>query len=115
MIQDIAPFHFNNEWHKLQPEENDWIICMQERKILLRGTKEDISFPRYHELKEQVQNGDRFVYLFAVGEERFFLYQQHQYKEREELNLIHLEQSYVKKQSMKFEEQFCAKKAARKF
>lgn len=44
MIQDIAPFHFNNEWHKLQPEENDWIICMQERKILLRGTKEDISF-----------------------------------------------------------------------
>ena len=110
MIQDIAPFHFNNEWHKLQPEENDWIICMQERKILLRGTKEDISFPRYHELKEQVQNGDRFVYLFAVGEERFFLYQQHQYKEREELNLIHLEQSYVKKQSMKFEEQFCAKK-----
>ena len=67
MIQDIAPFHFNNEWHKLQPEENDWIICMQERKILLRGTKEDISFPRYHELKEQVQNGDRFVYLFAVG------------------------------------------------
>ena len=92
MIQDIAPFHFNNEWHKLQPEENDWIICMQERKILLRGTKEDISFPRYHELKEQVQNGDRFVYLFAVGEERFFLYQQHQYKEREELNLVHLQQ-----------------------
>lgn len=92
MIQDIAPFHFNNEWHKLQPEENDWIICMQERKILLRGTKEDVSFPRYHELKEQVQNGDRFVYLFAVGEERFFLYQQHQYKEREELNLVHLQQ-----------------------
>ncbi len=92
MIQDIAPFHFNNEWHKLQPEENDWIICMQERKILLRGTKEAISFPQYHELKGQVQNGDRFVYLFAVGEERFFLYQQHQYKEREELNLVHLQQ-----------------------
>ncbi|WP_294785445.1 NAD(+) diphosphatase [uncultured Eubacterium sp.] len=92
MIQDIAPFHFNNEWHKLQPEDKDWIICMQERKILLRGTKEDISFPRYDELKEEVQNGDRFVYLFAVGEERFFLYQQHQYKEREELNLVHLQQ-----------------------
>lgn len=99
MIQDIAPFHFNNEWHKLQPEENDWIICMQERKILLRGTKEEISFPRYHEFKEQVQNGDRFVYLFAVGEERFFLYQQHQYKEREELNLVHLQQTFAKKQS----------------
>lgn len=99
MIQDIAPFHFNNEWHKLQPEENDWIICMQERKILLRGTREDISFPRYHELKEQVQNGDRFVYLFAVGEERFFLYQQHQYKEREELNLLHQQLSVGKKQS----------------
>ena len=98
MIQDIAPFHFNNEWHKLQPEENDWIICMQERKILLRGSKKDISFPRYHELKEQVQNGDRFVYLFAVGEERFFLYQQHQYKEREELNLVHMGQFCAKKQ-----------------
>lgn len=98
MIQDIAPFHFYNEWHKLQPEENDWIICIQERKILLRGTKEEISFPRYHEFKEQVQNGDRFVYLFAVGEERFFLYQQHQYKEREELNLVHLQQTFAKKQ-----------------
>ena len=81
---------------------------MQERKILLRGTKEAISFPRYHELKEQVQNGDRFVYLFAVGEERFFLYQQHQYKEREELNLVHLEQSFAKKQLVHFEEQLKA-------
>lgn len=70
MIQDVH-HSFYNEWHKLQPEKNDWIICMQERKILLRGTREDISFPRYHELKEQVQNGDRFVYLFAVGEDDF--------------------------------------------
>lgn len=93
MIQDIAPYHFNNEWHKLQPNDQDWIICMQDRKLLLRGTKEAISFPRYLELREQVQNGDRFVYLFAVGEERFFLYQQHQYKEREELNLMQLQKA----------------------
>ena len=63
---------------------------MQERKILVRGVQNAICFPRYAEIKSQVQNGDRFVYLFAVGKERFFLYQQHQYKEREELNLMHL-------------------------
>lgn len=93
MIQDIAPYHFNNEWHKLQPDDQDWIICMQDRKLLLRGTKEKIRFPRYLELREQVQNGDRFVYLFSIGEERFFLYQQHQYKEREELNLMQLQKA----------------------
>ena len=93
MIQDIAPLHLYNEWHNIQPEKDDWIICMQDRKILVRGTQNDICFPRYAQIKPQVQNGDRFVYLFAVGEERFFLYQQHQYKEREELNLTHLCQS----------------------
>ena len=90
MIQDIAPLHLYNEWHNVQPEKDDWVICMQERKILVRGVQNAICFPRYAEIKSQVQNGDRFVYLFAVGEERFFLYQQHQYKEREELNLMHL-------------------------
>ena len=90
MIQDIAPLHLYNEWHNVQPEKDDWVICMQERKILVRGVQNAICFPRYAEIKSQVQNGDRFVYLFAVGEERFFLYQQHQYKDREELNLMHL-------------------------
>ena len=85
MIQDIAPLHLYNEWHNVQPEKDDWVICMQERKILVRGVQNAICFPRYAEIKSQVQNGDRFVYLFAVGEERFFLYQQHQYKDREEL------------------------------
>ena len=81
MIQDIAPLHLYNEWHNVQPEKDDWVICMQERKILVRGVQNAICFPRYAEIKSQVQNGDRFVYLFAVGEERFFLYQQHQYKD----------------------------------
>ena len=36
MIQDIAPLHLYNEWHNVQPEKDDWVICMQERKILER-------------------------------------------------------------------------------
>ena len=96
MIQDIAPFQFHNEWQKLQPEDEDWIICIKERKILLRGTKENISFPRFREIRQQVRDGDHFVYLFAVSGERFFLCQQHQYKERKESDLVHLNQDMEK-------------------
>ena len=65
MIQDIAPLHLYNEWHNVQPEKDDWVICMQERKILVRGVQNAICFPRYAEIKSQVQNGDRFVYLLG--------------------------------------------------
>ena len=61
MIQDIAPLHLYNEWHNVQPEKDDWVICMQERKILVRGVQNAICFPRYAEIKSQVQNGDRLL------------------------------------------------------
>lgn len=110
MIQDIAPLHLYNEWHNVQPEKDDWVICMQERKILVRGVQNAICFPRYAEIKSQVQNGDRFVYLFAVGEERFFLYQQHQYKEREELNLMHLCRSVENREKILSRSRDCFRK-----
>ena len=42
MIQDIAPLHLYNEWHNVQPEKDDWVSCMQERKILVRGVQNAI-------------------------------------------------------------------------
>lgn len=32
MIQDIAPLHLYNEWHNVQPEKDDWVICSRNGK-----------------------------------------------------------------------------------
>lgn len=72
MIQDIAPLHLYNEWHNVQPEKDDWVICMQERKILVRGVQNAICFPRYAEIKSQVQNGDSFCISVCCWGGAFF-------------------------------------------
>lgn len=74
MVQDIAPFHFDNSWENLQPNPEDWIIECREHKLLIGGDKSDISFPRFSQLCQKVRENDTFLYLFAVGGERYFLH-----------------------------------------
>lgn len=73
MIQDLAPLHFDNAYHNVQPEEKDIVISLRQDQILLAGEKNGIRFPVFGDLPEQYCSGHTFTYLFSIGESHFFL------------------------------------------
>ncbi|MCC8151607.1 MAG: hypothetical protein LIO96_09205 [Lachnospiraceae bacterium] len=77
MIQDLAPLHFENAYHNIKPEDGDHIISISAGRILLGGENQKIIFPQLADLSKQDQSGGSFIYLFAIGKERFFSWQGH--------------------------------------
>lgn len=73
MIQDLAPLHFDNTYHNLQPEGQDFIISLKQNRILIRVEQDRICFPVFGNLPEKYCSEHDFTYLFAVGDNRFFL------------------------------------------
>ncbi|MCD8325067.1 MAG: NAD(+) diphosphatase [Clostridiales bacterium] len=73
MIQDLGSLHFENSYHNVRPTADDRIISMSGGQILLGGEKQDIAFPRFAELSEGDRQGGDFTYLFAIGDDHFFL------------------------------------------
>lgn len=73
MIQDLAPMHFDNTYHNIQPKKDDTVISLKNHQILLAGEKGRISFPAFGDLPEQYSREHTFTYLFAVDDRRFFL------------------------------------------
>lgn len=69
MIQDIAPYIFDNQYKNITPQGKDYLLAYDGRKVLVKESEEGISFPSFSELK-----GDyNCTYLFSVGDRRFFL------------------------------------------
>ncbi|MCD7866099.1 MAG: NAD(+) diphosphatase [Clostridiales bacterium] len=73
MIQDLAPLHFDNTYHSIQPQAGDRIISLRKGDILIRGNLHAIDLPRFEDLLSSYICEHTFTYLFAIGEERFFL------------------------------------------
>ncbi len=101
MIQDLAPLHFDNTYYyDARPRTGDRMIVLRNGKILIRGELTGIELPRFEELTdmdlprfealtdtdlprfEHLTGTDQtsprspahaFTYLFAMGDERFFL------------------------------------------
>ncbi len=73
MIQDLAPLHFDNTYHSVQPQAGDRIISLRKGDILIRGDLHAIDLPRFEDLLSSYICEHTFTYLFAIGEERFFL------------------------------------------
>ncbi|MCD7921087.1 MAG: NAD(+) diphosphatase [Clostridiales bacterium] len=90
MIQDLAPLHFDNTYYyDARPRTGDRIIALRDGKILIRGELTGIELPRFEDLTDtDLSQPDAltdtdlspfrspahaFTYLFAIGDERFFL------------------------------------------
>jgi len=73
MIQDLAPLHFDNTYHSVQPQAGDRVISLRGAEILIRGDLHGIDLPRFESLPSAYIAAHMFTYLFAIGEERFFL------------------------------------------
>jgi len=77
MIQDIAPLRLANEYQNKKVQKNDRLIGFSGKKIFLWQTDEGITYPTYEEMENACRKQERAVpecrFLFAIGEEKFFL------------------------------------------
>lgn len=73
MIQDIMPLHLDNTYYDRKPKADDYLICLRDGSILIGGDRSGIAFPRYQSVDVSERKETTFTYLFAIGEERFFL------------------------------------------
>lgn len=76
MIQDIAPYKFNNEYRHIMPEEESIIMFFCNDKLAVREKHKDssnnkihIEFPRYKTVKEAVKSP---IYLFEIDGVSYF-------------------------------------------
>ena len=71
MIQDIHPVHYNNHYEPLTPGASDHIICFHDNKFYVHYSEKDqkLVFPKWGEFLGCSES----VYLFSLGEDKFFL------------------------------------------
>ena len=74
MIQDISPSVFHNQYMDLVPEDDDIVLAFNGRYILLHEDGERFCCPKVSDLLAAGGNKDDLQYLFAVDDNRFFLY-----------------------------------------
>ena len=74
MIQDIEPYHLDNQYHPMPPDPDSYAMYYEDHAVLAKRTEEGIGFPRFRELERL--NDDIYadaVYLFSVNEDRYYL------------------------------------------
>ena len=70
MIQNISPHTFHNEFMNVKPDENDLIVCVSGKKILVNGLNNAALFPmRQYFGTKPIET----YYLFSIDNQRFFL------------------------------------------
>ena len=70
MIQDIAPYQFDNRYTPEPPQPASYLLWYDSGRILLQQTGDTITFPRFSDLPAQAQ--PQCIYLFSIGEDRFY-------------------------------------------
>ena len=78
MIQELQPYIFYNEYRQTEPGNEDIIVCISERRILVKEENGNISFPTYEEFSKKndgkgLWRKPDFTYLFAIDQTQFFL------------------------------------------
>lgn len=70
MIQDIAPYKFNNAYHNELPSAESIILYFDEQKVLVARTNGEIRFPKFSEWNEK---DTVFTYLFSIEDTSYYL------------------------------------------
>lgn len=70
MIQDIAPYQFDNHYQPIPPDSNSFILWYNKQQILIQQFETSISFPRFSDLAEP--ENVHWIYLFSINEDRFY-------------------------------------------
>ncbi len=72
MIQDIAPYTYNNHYAEQAPEDKDPVLTYKDGNMLCRLENGQLSFPKAGDIPKE---NAEFTYLFTISDERFFLLQ----------------------------------------
>ena len=67
MIQDIAPHHFDNQYHPRPAEQEDYVLIFRKQQVYMR---EDGQLPRVKELIKEDQL--RLQYLFQMDQSAYY-------------------------------------------
>jgi NAD+ diphosphatase len=69
MIQDIEPHVFNNQYKIQNPKDDSYILFFKEKRVLI-SNKEDLTFPKYEQVKAISGN---YTYLFSIDDISYFI------------------------------------------
>lgn len=69
MFQNISPHRYDNTFALYHPAPSDYLILIDDRKLLLKGQPGAYELPTLADLPDC---GDTAVYLFSIDEHRFF-------------------------------------------
>lgn len=72
MIQDIAPFNFDNQYRQISPQSNSLLAFVQDGKLLVKLEGRSIRLPCYSEIIGYELTPR---YLFTVGTTAFYYLQ----------------------------------------
>ena len=77
MLQDLDFGRLENEFHNIQPQTGDTVICFQKQQILLKQGAD--VFPTYAEVSGWVSDrqgwfADGFRYVFRMQDQNYFLW-----------------------------------------
>lgn len=74
MIQDIKPHQFHNQYKKLSPKRDSYLLYYEDNCCLLKEKDGEIFFPRFSEVEGYIENlYEDYTYLFSMDEESYYL------------------------------------------
>lgn len=71
MIQDIAPYKFNNQYINKEEKDSDIVLAFGEQGILINEEKENV-FPSVHIYRKKYIN-EELIYLFSVDDTSYYM------------------------------------------
>ena len=80
MLQDLDFGHLDNQYHKENPNDNDIVICVQGKGMLVhRESNDELSLPTWGQVKEWNKDWthwheDAVQYIFTLQDVHYFLW-----------------------------------------
>lgn len=98
MIQDIAPYVFDNHYEPYEPDTDSFMILVKNNETLALQKESNVSFPEFSMLRDLIDNTSlvseiekNAIYLFSISNRKFFLVENDLLEEK----LIALGYSYL--------------------
>ncbi|MBE5962744.1 MAG: NAD(+) diphosphatase [Lachnospiraceae bacterium] len=90
MIQDIAPYKYDNTYQQKRIEADDFVLLYQNNKVLLAEKEGMLTFPTFCEMKRAGAEEKEAQYAFSIDKHAFFLLGGMEVKENETLKFYDL-------------------------
>lgn len=74
MIQDIGEHQFFNQYKPVPPDKDSYVLCYNEKEVLIRWKDEQLDFPKFSDLEKYNEDlYENCTYLFSIDDKRFYL------------------------------------------